>query len=163
VEIRRAAPDDAPRLKEIIVESKGYWHYPQSWMSTWAGRVALTPEDIRDNEAYVARAGEVIAGFYMLIPRGGVCVLDHLWVVPERIGSGIGRALFAHALDRARALGASRMEFECDPHAVGFYKRMGAQYLRDTVSELEGVLPVMDIAIHGRLAPGHSAVTELGG
>lgn len=55
-------------------------------------------------------------------------MLDHLWVVPEKFGTGIGRALFQHALQQAEALGAEFLELEADPHAVGFYERMGAPF-----------------------------------
>lgn len=158
--ICRAKPSDAPRLKEIIVASKGHWGYPTKWMARWADRVAMTSHEIRDNEVYVARDGDKIAGFYLLAPKGDACILDHLWVVPERMGSGIGRALFAHALGRTQALKARRMEFECDPHAVGFYERMGARHLRDTFTELEGALPVMDIEVHGMFAPVDRGATE---
>ena len=39
--------------------------------------------------------------------------------------------MFRFAADRGRQLGASRMEWEAEPNAVGFYERMGGRYLRD--------------------------------
>ena len=93
MDIQRADPEQAPRLK----------------------RLTLTPEYIRANEVYVTiedsalgTGGEII-GFYALTHHVDVCELDHLWVIPERIGTGVGHALFAHALQRARAAGANLM------------------------------------------------------
>jgi GNAT superfamily N-acetyltransferase len=40
-------------------------------------------------------------------------------------GEGIGRALFHRALRRGRSPGAKILEVEFDPHAPGFYEKMG--------------------------------------
>jgi predicted N-acetyltransferase YhbS len=42
------------------------------------------------------------------------------------MGRGIGRALFLHAVNKARELGARTLYIESDPNAEGFYLRMGA-------------------------------------
>jgi GNAT superfamily N-acetyltransferase len=68
------------------------------------------------------------------------------WVEPAWIGQGIGARLFRHAVERARQLGAKRLEWEAEPNAVGFYERMGGRYLRDSEpSEWGRVLAVMGI------------------
>ena len=64
--------------------------------------------------------------------------LEHLWVLPEATGRGIGRSLFTYALERARASGAQSLEIESDPNAAGFYLRMGAHQVGASLSELEG-------------------------
>jgi GNAT superfamily N-acetyltransferase len=72
--------------------------------------------------------------------------LEHLWVLPNAMGGGVSRALFAHALERARVLGFESMEIESDPNAEGFYERMGARRVGVNVTELEGQrreLPVL--------------------
>lgn len=60
-----------------------------------------------------------------LLPQGPLCILDDLWVAPERIRTGVGRRLFGHALQRAGELGADQMEWEAEPNAAGLYLRMG--------------------------------------
>jgi hypothetical protein len=60
----------------------------------------------------------------------------------------VGAELFRFVAARAAALGASRLEWESDPNAVGFYERMGARHLRDSPpSEWGRILPVMGIAL----------------
>jgi predicted N-acetyltransferase YhbS len=54
------------------------------------------------------------------------------------MGRGVGRALFAHAIKRARASGFRAVEIESDPNAAGFYDRMGAQRVGTKVSEVQG-------------------------
>jgi predicted N-acetyltransferase YhbS len=61
-----------------------------------------------------------------------------VWVSPEHIGAGIGRALFDHAVRRAAALGAATLIIEADPNAEGFYRRMGARRVGENVYEIEG-------------------------
>ena len=52
---------------------------------------------------------------------------EHMWVRPKEIGSGVGRSLFAHLLEQLHAMGATRLRIASDPHAEGFYRRMGAR------------------------------------
>ena len=101
---------------------------------------------LRGKEVYVANMGGCVVGWAMLIPRGNVCVLDHLWIEPASIGTGIGSGLFRHAAARATLLGAQRMEWEAEPNAVGFYEKMGGHYLRESEpSEWGRIVPVMSI------------------
>ncbi len=67
-----------------------------------------------------------------------------MWVVPERIGAGVGRALFEHAVRQASLMQASFIDITADPHAESLYQRMGARRVGEVVSELDGrrrVLP----------------------
>src|SRR5207247_10253115 len=57
--------------------------------------------------------------------------LDDLWVEPKWIGTRIGSRLFRHAAGRGEQLGASRMEWEAEPNAIGFYEKLGGRYVRD--------------------------------
>jgi len=114
-------------------------------MELWRPGLEVSPGFVRDNEMYVAvRGGEAI-GFYALV--GGECGLDleHLWVLPDWIGTSLGRKLFKHAMARAKELGAETVTIESDPNAEGFYRRMGARRVGENVYELDGgerVLPV---------------------
>lgn len=79
---------------------------------------------------------------------GDVCVLEDLWVDPPAMGRGIGARLFRRAVERARACGATRLEWEAEPNAVGFYEKMGGSVLRDSEpSEWGRVLPVMGVSL----------------
>ncbi len=52
--------------------------------------------------------------------------LSRLMVEPDRVGVGIGRALWEHAVATARSLGAILITLDADPNAEPFYRRMGA-------------------------------------
>lgn len=58
--------------------------------------------------------------------------LEDLFVVPERRGEGIGKALLLHLKDIAVARGCGRMEWSVlswNEPAVGFYRRFGAEIM----------------------------------
>ena len=129
---------DAARLREIAFRAKAHWGYDEAQVREWADAI-----DLEDGRELLLEADVAWAS---LIPRGEVCVLEDLWVDPEAMGRGVGRALFERACTRARELGASRLEWEAEPNAVGFYERMGARYLRNgKQSEWGRILPVLGI------------------
>ncbi len=155
VEIVRASPGDAGVLTRIAFAAKSYWGYPERWIERWQEALTITPEFISDNEVYGAVFEEELGGFYALVERGREVELEHLWVSPEHIGAGIGRALFDHAVRRAAALGATTLSIEADPNAEGFYRRMGARRVGENVYEIEGhrrelPLLILDVQSHRR-------------
>jgi GNAT superfamily N-acetyltransferase len=123
-------------------------------MERWREGLTIAPQFVEGNEVYAAVAEGEPVGFYALVGEGPRIVLEHLWVLPERMGSGVGRALFEHALERAAPLGAETLGIEADPNAEGFYRRMGARRVGEISYELDGrerVLPllVMDLRTRG--------------
>jgi GNAT superfamily N-acetyltransferase len=146
IEIGRASPGDADALTRIAFAAKRYWGYPERWISHWSESLTITPAFVRDNEVFAAVVGGEPFGFYALAGTGHELELEHLWVSPAWIGSGAGRLLFEHAVDRAASRGAKHVEIEADPNAEGFYLRMGARRAGENVYEIEGqrrVLPRM--------------------
>ncbi|XWW93446.1 hypothetical protein V2A60_001379 [Cordyceps javanica] len=53
--------------------------------------------------------------------------LSYLWIRPDRIGCGLGRSFWEDALRRAAARRLAALTVDADPHAEGFYLRMGAR------------------------------------
>jgi GNAT superfamily N-acetyltransferase len=142
ITLRAAAPADADRLRVVAASSKGHWGYEPERVQTWAATLDL-PRGI-----WVAEVdGEIVAWAAVLPPADGVCELDDLWVEPGSIGSGIGTALFDHAVARARSLGGRTLRWEADPNAVGFYERMGAATVGTATGAWGRELPVMEIGV----------------
>jgi GNAT superfamily N-acetyltransferase len=150
MEIVRAGPEDADTLRAICVAAKGYWGYPAEWMARWNERLRITPDYVGRNETFAAVENGLLIAWYALVLGWQKSLLDHLWVTPERIGTGVGRSLFLHALDRARQAGSNYMELEADPHAVGFYEHMGARQVGMVLGEMEREIPVMVIDLGER-------------
>jgi GNAT superfamily N-acetyltransferase len=157
VELRRAEPDDAETLTRIAFAAKGYWGYPDRWMARWREGLTITPEFVRHNEVHAAVVAGEPVGFYALVGEGRRLELEHLWVLPERIGTGLGRDLFEHALRTAASLGAGEIRIEADPNAEGFYRRMGARRFGEEVYELDGrrrSLPLLAMDVRAAKPPG---------
>jgi GNAT superfamily N-acetyltransferase len=145
--IRPARPDEAAFLAALAVRSKGHWPYPAAFLARFARTLALTPDVVAANDVNVGeRAGEV-RGFYTLLHRGVLAVLDDLWLEPAEIGRGSGRLLFEHAVARATAAGGTVLEWEAEPYATGFYERMGGVTAGWTDSPLGRRLPVMRLPL----------------
>ena len=113
------------------------------------GRLAhLSPGRLGAAHVFVADVdGRAIGWAEILPPEGGVYVLEHLWVRPPSMRRGAGSRLFRHAAGAARDLGATSMEWEAEPHALGFYARMGGEPLRTATSEWGRELQIMGVAL----------------
>ena len=134
--IRRARPDEANALSALAARSKAHWGYDAAFMARVQDAMTLRAEDVDRHEVWVleSESGTPI-GYHRVIP-GDPAELEDLWVEPAAIGSGVGRRLFDHAVEIARGVGASALEIDADPHAVGFYERMGAVRIGETSSKL---------------------------
>ena len=136
--ILRAKPDDAAALTEIAFAAKRHWGYPERWIEGWRNILTVQPEFVAKHETYAACVGGRPVGFYSLSRKSDAMSLERLWVLPEMMRKGVGLALFAHAVERARALGFANLEIESDPNAAGFYEQMGAKRVGAAVNELDG-------------------------
>ena len=154
MEIVRAKPEDADALTEIAHAAKRHWGYPERWIEAWREVLTMRPEFIAANSAYAAIENGRAVGFYVLTTEPDGVHLDHLWILPEAMRRGIGRALFDHAVLQAKAAGFAAIKIEADPNAEGFYQRMGAHRVGTGLSELTGErreLPLLEFALPAEL------------
>ena len=138
MKIRKASIEDTETLTRIAHDAKRYWGYPENWIRHWEKDLTIVPEYIRDNQVFVAERDNEVVGFYALVSRGDNAELDHLWVAPAHIGSGVGRDLFVHAMRNAASTDINEVEILADPNAEGFYQKMGAFKIGESVSEIAG-------------------------
>jgi N-acetylglutamate synthase-like GNAT family acetyltransferase len=142
--LRPAAPDDYEPLRELTFESKAHWGYDRDLVRRWADGLRFES----DRERWVVELdGEIVAWAALVPPADRVAVLDDLWVDPSWIGRGLGSRLFRLAADRARELGAERLEWGAEPNAVGFYEKLGGRKLRDHVTEWGRLAPWMGLEL----------------
>ena len=136
--IRRATPEEASTLTTIALEAKRYWGYPEHWIKHWESDLTISADFIREHHVYVAQVEGEIRGFYALCVTGDSAELEHLWVTPASIGTGVGKELFLDAMEKAAALAVRDVEISSDPNAAGFYKRMGATQIGEVESPIDG-------------------------
>jgi GNAT superfamily N-acetyltransferase len=148
--IRPATSDEASTLTQIALESKSYWGYPEHWLKLWQPELAVSSEFIEKNYVFVFETGGEIRGFYALCINDFQAELEHMWVRPTDIGSGVGKELFLDAMERAARLNVGEVQLTADPNAAEFYKKMGAQQIGEARSEIDGqprILPRMKIDV----------------
>ena len=152
IEIRRATPNESDKLTALAHAAKRHWNYPPEWIDSWKSDLTLAPEFIANNEVFVATVDDTIAGCCALVTTEGLAELEHMWIDPDQMGKGIGRALFEHVWGRALEHGFSELELSADPHAERFYEHMGAQRIGQVPADMFGqarVLPRMRINLDG--------------
>ena len=133
---------DTDRLREIAYAAKAHWGYDAQRVRDWADSI-----DLYDGRIVLVDGEDAWAS---IVPQGDVCVLEDLWVDPLAMGRGIGTRLFQRAAEQARELGASRMEWEAEPNAVGFYEKMGGRHIGERTSSWGRVLSLMGVDLtHG--------------
>ena len=126
--IRDARPGETDRLTEVAWTAKGHWGYPAAWMEAWRPALTLTAAFVEAHPVFVAvDADDRPLACAALVPDGADVQLEHVWVAPEAMGRGLGRALVAHAAAAARALGGRTLWIDSDPNAAAFYERLGAE------------------------------------
>jgi GNAT superfamily N-acetyltransferase len=163
ITITAAVPDEAPLLTAIAFAAKRSWGYPERWIALWRASLTVTPAFIAAHETFAARQAGRIIGFATLARKESQLCLQDLWVRPSRMGRGVGRALFRHAQRRGRELGFATFDLESDPHATGFYERMGAERIGTMTTTLEGRprhLPVFRCSTAGQEEISLASSTE---
>lgn len=130
IRIRAARPGEAAALSALCWRSKRHWGYDAAFMRRCAASLAVSPAAIGDGLVWVAVDGDDRPLGVVQLELAGVAFdLDKLFVDPAAIGSGLGAVLFRHSLAEVRRRGGRRLTVLADPHAVGFYERMGCQFV----------------------------------
>ena len=140
--IRPARPEELSALNALMLRSKAHWGYDDAFMAACVPVLRLTERDLTDGNVAVY-GDEKAFGVCKLVTTGKDAVLDKLFVAPDAMGLGAGRALMMWAAARARNKGAIVMRIEADPEAAPFYEKMGARIVGQVSSE----------AIEGRMLP----------
>ena len=141
--IRPAEVAEAAALSEFALTAKAVWGYDAAFMAACRAELTVRPESIAREPTYLIEANGRILGFYQLRLDGAAADVSMIFVAPGTLRAGLGRALWAHLEDTARAAGVRRLEVDSDPHAEGFYLAMGMRRV--------GVAP--SGSIPGRMLP----------
>jgi len=136
--IRRAIPEEAAALSIIAVQAKAHWGYAKEQLDLWAREfLQVSPNYITGHHVWVACMNAVPVGFAGVGIHEAEAELDHLWILPPYIGQGVGRQLFLYSTKRMNELGYPELIFTSDPHADGFYRKLGAESIGEYYSVLQ--------------------------
>ncbi|HSR86377.1 MAG TPA: GNAT family N-acetyltransferase [Streptosporangiaceae bacterium] len=125
VKIRDALPGDIAVLRDV---------FRRSSLSNDGDRPKLlaNPDVLQFSDAAViegrvraAIRDDAIIGFATWLPAGAALELEDLFVDPDQMRLGAGRALLADITEIARGRGAARIEVTANQHARAFYTKVG--------------------------------------
>jgi ribosomal protein S18 acetylase RimI-like enzyme len=129
--VRRATVADAEPIGRLLHDFNSEFHEPTPGPRALAERFR---ELLAGDETMVLLGGDGPHGLAVLRFRPGLwtraleCYLAELYVVPERRGHGLGRALMEAAIELARQNGADHMDLgtsEDDVAARALYESLG--------------------------------------
>jgi len=122
-----AGDSESGALTALAFAAKRLWKYSDEQMETWRDELRISDSMLAMQPAFVCELDGSVAGFYVLTPSSHGWSLDHLWVLPELGGRGVGRALLMHARATAAANHATVIHIDADPNAEPFYVHCGAR------------------------------------
>ncbi len=125
VRIRDAAASEVGALEQLQRSSSNVWEQYREQLAANPGAIELPRSFVENGWVRVALDGhDALLGFSVVIPSdGGAHELDGLFVVPELMNRGIGRALVEDGARRAAGAGATCLEVTAGP-AQGFYEKL---------------------------------------
>lgn len=96
----------------------------------------LPERDITGGRVRVAVVDGRVAGFSVVLPvHDTSCELDGLFVEPDLMRQGVGRALVDDVVARVRPLGVLSMVVIANPTAIGFYAKLGFKRGEDAMTQ----------------------------
>lgn len=149
ITIRPAKDNENGVLTNISFASKKYWNYPVAYFDVWRTELTITSDYINTNIVFVAEIDENVVGYFSIVEvkedffTGQVMVrkgfwLEHIFILPEFIGQGIGTDLIATAMNICAKRNIDHLYIFSDPNAKGFYDKLGAKYINESPSSIEG-------------------------
>lgn len=149
--LRLAKSSECGSLTALALRSKAYWGYDPQFLQACRDELTVNPKAAAAGRVVVLVEEDTPLGFYALDAgeRRDEAEISLFFVEPAVIGRGIGRALWEHAVAKARDQGLKRLKVLSDPFALGFYRAVGATLsgkIRSAVRAPDGserTLPVL--------------------
>lgn len=148
--IRSARPEEAEQITALVMRSKAHWGYDDEFMALAVDDLRITQEYLEKNEGFVMGTDNEMWGFSSMVRQENEMLLDNLFIEPGFIGQGLGMKLWEHAVAFAREKGCEAIVLVSEPHAVEFYRKLGAVIIGEETSAVDEnrKLPVMRFELY---------------
>src|SRR6202165_5393460 len=124
--IRDAVPDEISQLEALQLRASLVAPDYREALAAHPEVIHLPAADVSEQRTRVAIVNGRVAGFSVVRPaHGTACELDGLFVEPDLMRNGVGRALIDDVVERARAGGVRRIDGIANPTAIAFYTNVG--------------------------------------
>lgn len=135
----KATPEEHELLSRTAMASKQYWGYTDRLMELWREELTITPAYIAHNKVIKVERAQDFIGFYALMDKGkGHWEVDHFWLLPDHVQKGYGTQIFEHILIHIKEKNGKSVSLASDPHAKGFYDKMGGTVIQREPSKIPG-------------------------
>ena len=126
IHIRFGSPAERIALEELQRRASLVWEATRADLLAHPEAIQLPRIQLEERRVRVAEVAGDPVGFSVVLPQTTeLWELDGLFVEPTRWSTGIGRALMIDAIDLAQRQGARVIEVTANPHAEGFYVKLG--------------------------------------
>jgi putative acetyltransferase len=148
MQIRKTTKADAKELATMVSETikqVNSTDHDESTILAWSG--GNTPEAyvqmLGERIQYIAVEKETIIGLVDMLPDGEI---TSLYVHPNYLGKGIGKAMLAHIESIAIGMGVIKLHCQSSKNAKGFYEKHGYAFIKPDVWLFEGK-PAMEVYV----------------
>jgi GNAT superfamily N-acetyltransferase len=124
--IRSLTEQELEEASALCLRSKAHWGYDAAFMTACRDELTLRAADLAGGLVVGLRENGALVGVAQVTGVDESWELEKVFVDPPAIGSGIGRRLFAWAVEAVGARGGQILTIAADPQAAEFYRRMGA-------------------------------------
>lgn len=145
-QIRQAVSADMDAVKEVFRTSALSNEGNRDNLLAHPEALEFTDLSVVEGRTRVAIDGDRVVGFATYAVGSRMLDLDDLFVHPDWMGRGVGRALLADVIAIARGRGITRVEVTANEHALGFYQKAGFVYDRNVYTRF-GPAPRMHLDI----------------
>ena len=125
VDIRTATDSDLDSLRAVFRRSSWSNEGDRPLLTENPHFLVLAPDAVRDGRTRLASIGGRVVGFVSLLATADDVELEDLFVDPDSMRRGIGRALVDDVAEHARRAGATRLAVDANDHARLFYAKAG--------------------------------------
>ncbi len=135
----KASAEDHTLLTETSYISKKNWGYTDELMRLWESDLQVNEEYILHNKVVKVFAESDYIGFFALKAGNGKSIeIDHLWLLPGEQHKGYRRMIFQYIFSYMRSNGYNKATLIAEPHAKGFYDKMGGKITGQFQSKISG-------------------------
>ena len=150
--IRDAVVDDETALRDLFRRSSLSNERDREALLAHPEALEYTAFAFTQRRVRVAVDDDDDVGFAAFSLASRITELNDLFVDPDFMGRGIGRALVADVVATSRSLGAAQVEVTANEDAAGFYEKAGFTFDGEVATRF-GTAPRMRRDVDPRVSP----------
>lgn len=149
MKIEKASINDNEILTKITKKSKAYWGYSEEQILKWNDNLTITEAYIETNSVFKLMNNDKTIGYYSyLIKEEKNVILDNLFILPEYIGTGLGKYLMSDFLNRVKNEKFEKITLDSEPNAENFYLKFGFKKIGEFETSIKNrFMPIMEMSL----------------